>query len=64
MKDQLSARVRKIMSMGTYTPRVRPADEAPPRTFVPLKWEPPHPDLQFHTPRPDPSLAIKSRGDI
>jgi hypothetical protein len=65
MQIKLSDRARRIMSLkDSYHPRERAPDEAPPRTFVPLKWEPLHPDLVAHVARPgaQDAMHIKSRG--
>jgi hypothetical protein len=65
MQIKLSDRARRIMSLkDSYHPRKRAPDEAPPRTFVPLKWEPLHPDLVAHVARPGANdhQHIKSRG--
>ena len=65
MNNALSKRARDALGLEyRYARRERLQNEAPPRTFVPAKWEPLHPDLVAHVVRPGANdhQHIKSRG--
>ena len=61
----LSKRARDALGLEyRYSRRERLPNEAPPRNYVPPKWEPRHPDIVAHVARPGAldALQIKSRG--
>ena len=65
MQIKLSDRARRIMHLHeSYKPRQRALNEAPPRTFTPMKWDASHPDLVCRVARQgaEKANAIKSRG--
>jgi hypothetical protein len=62
--DVLSAKSRKTFGVEKFVARQRLPNEAPPRTFTPLKWDARHPDLVCRVTRQgaEKANAIKSRG--
>jgi sarcosine oxidase gamma subunit len=65
MNNALSKRARDALGPEyRYARREWMLNEAPPRTFVPARWEPLHPDLVAHVARlgANDHQHIKSRG--
>jgi hypothetical protein len=65
MNHALSKRARDALGPEyRYARRERLPNEAPPRTFVPAKWDASHPDLVCRVTRQgaEKANAIKSRG--
>ena len=61
----LSKRARDALGLEyRYSRRERHPDEAPPRNYVPPKWDTRHHDIVAHVARPGAldALQIKSRG--